>query len=174
MDTTIISIPVIVGIGGLAAALTEFLKRTLIDKHVYAPTDPAHDTFVRGVCFLVALALTVLSIVPVFPLTGVGWLTLLFQAATSAGLSISGYHVLTGSASPTPIDGTLVTSEAVTPSIDYAALAAALEPVLARFAPGLVVPAPERIIVPASATLPPAVAPQSPAPEPAAPAASPA
>jgi hypothetical protein len=174
MDPTIVSVPVLVGIGGLAAAFTEFIKRTIIDKHIYQPTDPAHDTFVRGVCFVVALALTVLSIVPLFPGTGVGWLTLLFQAAASAGISISGYHIVTGSASPTPIAGTLVAGEAMTPPIDYAALAAALEPALARFAPGLIAPVPEHVILPASATLPPAVAPQSPPPEPAAPAAPPA
>jgi hypothetical protein len=137
MDPTIVSVPVLVGIGGLAAAFTEFIKRTIIDKHIYQPTDPAHDTFVRGVCFVVALALTVLSIVPLFPSTGVGWLTLLFQAAASAGISISGYHIVTGSASPTPIAGTLVAGEAVTPQIDYTALATALEPVIARLAPSL-------------------------------------
>jgi hypothetical protein len=140
MDPTIISVPVLVGIGGLAAAFTEFIKRTIIDKYIYKPTDPAHDTFVRGVCFIVALALTVLSIVPTFPGAGVGWLTLLFQAAASAGISISGYHIVTGSASPNPLAGTLVTSEGATPPIDYAALAAALEPALARLAPGLFLP----------------------------------
>jgi NADH:ubiquinone oxidoreductase subunit H len=150
MDPTIISIPVIVGIGGLAAAFTEFIKRTIIDKHIYQPTDPAHDTFVRGVCFVVALLLTVLSIIPAFPGTGVGWLTLLFQAAASAGISISGYHIVTGSASPA--SGTTI------PSIDYAALAVSLEPLLSKLLPAPVVTAPEHIILPASA----AAAPPSP------------
>src|SRR6185312_14744187 len=103
MDPTVISVPVLVGIGGLAAAFTEFIKRTIIDKHIYKPTDPAHDTFVRGVCFVVALLLTVLSIVPAIPDSGAGWLTLLFQAAASAGISISGYHIVTGSATPADV-----------------------------------------------------------------------
>jgi len=171
MDPTVISVPVLVGIGGLAAAFTEFIKRTIIDKHIYQPTDPAHDTFVRGVCFVVALLLTVLSIVPAFPGTGVGWLTLLFQAAASAGISISGYHIVTGSASPAD---TGTSSPAVPSAADLAtALAAALTPVLARLAP--TPPAPERIVLPASATIPPAgTPPQSPAPGPAADAAPPA
>jgi len=163
MDPTVISVPVLVGIGGLAAAFTEFIKRTIIDKHIYKPTDPAHDTFVRGVCFVVALLLTVLSIVPAFPGTGVGWLTLLFQAAASAGISISGYHIVTGSASPA---GTGASSPAAPTATDLAtAFATVLTPVLARLAP----------TPPASATVPPAATPpQSPAPGPAASAAPPA
>ena len=99
MDTTI-SIAVLGGIGGLSAAITEWLKRVVIDPYVYKPDAPQHDTFVRGVCFLVALALTVLSVVPAFPADGIGWLTLLFQAAASAGVSIAGYHVVTDATPP--------------------------------------------------------------------------
>jgi hypothetical protein len=142
------------------------------------PDAPSHDVVVRGIAVLLGVIGIYLD--HGFPATADGHALLLLTVGgiLSGASAIGVYHVTqSGSASPTPLAGTFTVSEGVTPPIDYAALAAALEPVMARFVPGLVAPAtaaPEHIILPASATLPPAVAPQSPAPEPAAPAAPPA
>ena len=140
-------------------------------------TNVAHDPVIRGLAVL--LGVVGVFVDHGFPGPGSGgsaWIGLVLSGILSGLSAIGLFHVastgnlLTGSASPS--------SDAATPPIDYAALAAALEPALARLAPGLVVsapPAPERIVVPASATIPPAgPPPQSPPPGPAADAAPPA
>lgn len=167
----------------VALLLTQGFKSLL--ELVIKPTDSRHDIIVRVFAALVGVAGIFVDRGMPSAADGHAWIVLVVAGALS-GLSATGvYHFMTGSASPAPLTGTFTTAESATPTAaDLAtAVAAALEPLLARLVP-VAAPDPtpppsgamKKIIDGMNQQVAPAEppAPQSPTPEPAAPAAKPA
>ena len=89
------NLDVTAGITALVLLFTQLLKVLLIDPHVLKPDDPAHDTLIRAVSYVLSVGLSLVAFG--VPFTGPAAIALLIAAIGPSGVAIAGYHVVTGS-----------------------------------------------------------------------------
>jgi len=83
------------GITALVLLFTQLLKVLIIDPHLLKPDDPAHDTLVRTVSYVLSVGLSLAAFG--VPFSGPAAIGLLIAAIGPSGVAIAGYHVISGS-----------------------------------------------------------------------------